>query len=916
MLNRISIKNKLFLAFLILTIIVMTAASVIGFRQSRDSLKKAAFDRLTSVREMKAFQVEDYLDFITKQVRTFSADRMVIDTTRELRVAFRKLQSESELNPDKILEIDISQNMYYAREFLPRLAPNLPHSPIAVHYQPKELNARLLQFLYLSSNPYSTGSKDFLNDAGDGSTYSRIHREIHPVFRDYLLEFGYYDIFLIEPEYGEIIYTVFKEVDLGTSLLDGRYADTGLARVFRAVRNAQSSDLVAVEDFSPYRPSYNQPAAFIASPVFDDNELIGVLAFQMPIDRINMIMTSDQSWAEVGLGESGEAYIVASDYKLRNQSRFLIEDSVNYFRMIESVGTPTDIIEQIRNLNSSIGLQEVRTEGTLDALAGHSDTRIFNDYRGVSVLSSYRPLKIPGLNWVIMSEIDEAEAFAAVRELRRQLLATITVLLLLTFFAAIVVSRAITGPLARLGEHSRALAKGDLDVRIDTSGCAEIGDLARDFERMRKALKRTVNELADLNTSLEQKVAERTAELEASQEQLAEANARMLEELNFAREIQMSMVPLLFPVFPDRPELTLCALLEPAREVGGDFYDFYFVDENRLCMVVADVAGKGAPAALFMAVSKTLIKSRAAYDFDPSSIMTQVNGELSLSNITATFVTVFLAILDVSTGALRYCNAGHNPPYIKVKSGELEKLDDLHGPVLGVVPDLIYTQGEFLLSPGDTLVMFTDGITESMNERGEEYTDQRLEKLLSDSKAQNSEEMCRDIIHDVRRHQSDAEQSDDITLLALSFWGSREEDRKRLCLKIPNQISAIAAAEDRFQEFAAENGLHDTDRQTISMVLDDLLNNVISYAFPEGGEEEIMLNIDIIQSRLVLTIKDNGIPFNPFNAAEPDIELSIDERSIGGLGIHLVRQSMDDYVYQRRSNSNVVILAKTLHISV
>lgn len=911
-LRRMSIANKLFFAFLSLSIIGIVITSVLSFQQSRGSLEKAAFDQLTSVREMKAFQIEDYLKLIANQAVTFSADRMVVDTMRDLKTAFHGLEVDIAPDGKAIREIDLLQQDYYEREFLTRLAPNLQNTPVAADYLPKQLNTRLLQHLYVSSNPYNTGSKDFLDHAGDGSAYSRLHEEVHPVFREYLEKFGYYDIFLLDINSGEIVYTVYKEVDVGTSVLDGPYADTGLARVFRAVKDANSPEFTAIEDFSPYHPSYNAPAAFIASPIFDGDQMIGVLAFQMPIDRINLIMTNDQNWSDVGLGESGETYIVANDFRLRNQSRFLIEDSENYFRMIEKVGTPAAIVDQIRNLNSTIGLQEVRTEGTQAALAGHSGTLIFNDYRGVSVLSSYRPLNIKGLDWVIMSEIDEAEAFAAIGKLFREVLLIMALQLILAFVVAMVFSRTITRPLASLSENSRALAQGNLAVQIDTTGNDEIGDLSRDFEHMRQSLKKVVNELEELNAGLERKVAERTADLEASERQLAIANKRMMEELNFARDIQMGMLPLLFPAFPDRSELHLDALLEPAREVGGDFYDFYFQDDNRLCLVVADVSGKGAPAALYMAVSKTLIKSRAAHDFDPSSILTQVNGELAENNTTSTFVTIFMAILDVRSGELVYCNAGHNPPYIKRNSGRLEQLEELHGPILGVMPGLTYTMDNTILAPGDMLIMFTDGVTESMNEREEEYTDQRLANLLADSVAQIPNELTLEILEDVRSHQGEAEQSDDITLLAAQYHGPIPEEAGHLEVRIKNRMPDIDVVEEQFHAFAARNSISETDRQTMSMVMDDLLNNVISYAYPQGGDHVIVVDMTLKESRLVLMIEDDGIPFDPFHAEEPDVGLSVEERGIGGLGIHLVRETMDEYHYQRRANKNIVILVKEL----
>jgi hypothetical protein len=170
---------------------------------------------------------------------------------------------------------------------------------------------------------------------------------------------------------------VFKEVDFGTSLLDGPYSETNFAEAYRAALDAPCGDFVQLVDFEPYHPSYNAPAAFIASPICDGDETTGVLVFQMPVDRINDIMTNNQNWAEVGLGESGETYIVGDDLTLRNQSRFLIEDSENYFKLIDEIGVPLTTMARIRNLNSTIGLQEVDTEGTQAALNGETGTAIF-----------------------------------------------------------------------------------------------------------------------------------------------------------------------------------------------------------------------------------------------------------------------------------------------------------------------------------------------------------------------------------------------------------------------------------------------------------------------------------------------------------------------------------------------------------
>ncbi|GAH04090.1 unnamed protein product, partial [marine sediment metagenome] len=277
-------------------------------------------------------------------------------------------------------------------------------------------------------------------------------------------------------------------------------------------------------------------------------------------------------------------------------------------------------------------------------------------------------------------------------------------------------------------------------------------------------------------------------------------------ELNFAREIQMSMLPLIFPAFPLRKEVTLFATLHPAREVGGDFYDFYFLDDDHMCFVIGDVAGKGAPGALLMAVSKTLIKSRAADDSSPSSILTHVNNELSEENESAMFVTVFLGILNVKTGELVYTNAGHNPPYIKRSDGNLQKLDAFHGPVIGAMPELTYKQDSDTLGKNDTILLYTDGVTEALDIEDQLYSDPKLVELLLAQEYKTPKEMVEVVAEDVKVFQGDAEQADDITILAIQYYGLLEETgMNKLQLKIKNQLEQLGEIEDEFFEFALQN---------------------------------------------------------------------------------------------------------------
>jgi PAS domain S-box-containing protein len=1033
---KLRISTKILISFVIIAVITLGLVGFFSYSIGVNTLEREAFNKLTAVREMKASQIEDYFQFISDQIVTLSKDRMIIDAMNAFEETHEVISSELDLTDETLMEWKNNLTQYYQEEFLARLRPNLEVGRIVQldDYYPQELDRIILQSLYISNNPNQTGSKDQQNNSGDGSSYSATHEIYHPIIRDYLVAFGYYDIFLVDVNSGgHIVYSVFKEVDFGTSLLDGPYSNTNFGSVYRAALETEDKGFVMLVDFAPYQPSYNAPAAFIASPIFDGDEKIGVLIFQMPIDRINNIMTNNQSWEDVGLGESGETYIVGEDFLLRNQSRFLIEDSENFFHMIEEIGTSEVTINQIKNLNSTIGLQQVKTQGTVAALGGQTGTEIFPDYRGVPVFSAYKPLNIAGVDWVIMSEKDEAEVFLPIQELQRSLGFGMVGLFAVIVLIGILFSRTLTRPITLLNESAQEMAGGELDREVSVSTNDEIGDLAQSFEIMRLSTNMLISELEDANINLEQKVEERTKELELATErvrtiveiapdavitidtqqtitlfnpkaeeifgysadevvgqpltmlmpeksrsihsgevnkfgqeelsargmdsrreilgqrkdgstfpaeagiskmvingehyfttffrditerrelekQLEKANERMSEELNFAQEIQMSMLPLIFPAFPTRAEFNIYAHLIPAREVGGDFYDFYFLDEDHLCFVIGDVSGKGAPGALLMAVSKTLIKSRAMDDSQPSSILTHVNNELSQNNDSAMFVTVFLGVLNINTGRLVYCNAGHNPPFILRSDGNLEKLDEFHGPVIGALPNLTYKESATTLKLNDIITLHTDGVTEAMNQEEQLYTDARYEKFLDSNGLNTPQKLIDQVIRDVKRFEDDAVQADDITMLALQYHGSSDvKETGRLEVKIKNQIEELARVEEQFENFCEEYQIPDTARQKVSIVLDELLNNVVTYAFRDEDEHLIDIQFVLTGNRLVITIHDDGVPFNPFELDPPDISLSLDERSVGGLGIFLVRSMMDEFLYSRHIGKNVVRLVK------
>jgi sigma-B regulation protein RsbU (phosphoserine phosphatase) len=387
----------------------------------------------------------------------------------------------------------------------------------------------------------------------------------------------------------------------------------------------------------------------------------------------------------------------------------------------------------------------------------------------------------------------------------------------------------------------------------------------------------------------------------------------MEDELNIGREIQMSMIPLDFPPFPDHDEFSVFAALEPAREVGGDFYDYYFIDEERLCFCIGDVSGKGVPAALFMAMAKTLIKSRAADDRSTASILTHVNDELSVDNTSCMFVTIFSGILNIRTGELLYTNAGHNPPYLKRKDGTLQPLDQRHGPVIGAVEGMVYAEGRDTMEPGDLLLLYTDGVTEAMDVENRLFSEKRLEQLLSSMDTDDADKVVDNTVVAVKAFEGEAERADDITVLALAFHGSPEDAliaEQRIVIK--NDLPEIAAVQEKFEAFAEKLSIPRPITMKFSLIFDEVLNNVISYAYHDDDDHDIEVIMELAGERLIVIITDNGVPFNPLSVATPRTDLALEDREAGSMGIHLVRNLVDDVSYQRRIDRNVLTLTSHL----
>lgn len=363
------------------------------------------------------------------------------------------------------------------------------------------------------------------------------------------------------------------------------------------------------------------------------------------------------------------------------------------------------------------------------------------------------------LGWYLGAMIPEAEIQAPAKSLVRSQSMIIAVIFLLGAIAAIFFVRHISRPLGILAEEAENMARRDLTADDSHSGQIveltrkyhdEVGALAGSFMFMQEELRKNVRQLVETTAAKE----------------------RFQSELNMARDIQMSMVPKKFPPFPEIKEFDLFAMLDPAREVGGDLYDFFMLDEDHLCFTLGDVSDKGMPAALYMAIARTLIQSHAASETSPALIMSRVNDDLSKDNPKSMFVTLIIAVMNIRTGNIRYANAGHNLPVVLAGRKKCHYAKGISGPVAGAMEGINYKEISIDLMPGQGLFLYSDGVTEAMNHNQDLFSDERLLCDMIDVQALDVEELIRNIRERVTIFADGAPQSDDITMLMLKYNGN------------------------------------------------------------------------------------------------------------------------------------------------
>lgn len=470
----IKLNVKFLIAFLAIGIIPFMTIGLVSLNKAKESLSHESFAKLESIRDIKKNQINRYLNTLKNQILTLSEDRMIIDAMVRFEQSFNDFIQENELTEDSIKTMKEKLYTYYAGDFAREYKnKNEGNSPDIDHIFNKLDNESIaLQYYYIEKNSNRLGQKDRLNRAGDKSAYSRLHEEIHPIIRNYLKKFGYYDIFLISADSGDIVYSVFKELDFTTSLINGPYADTNFAQAFRKAKNAKEKDAFIITDFAQYLPSYESPAGFIASPIYQGNKNVGVLIFQFPISELNAIMTERS-----GMGQTGETYLVGADKLMRSDS-FL--DPENH---------------SVENSFKHPDMGKIDTIASREALSGKNGQKIIIDYKGNPVLSAFSALKFSDLNWAVIAEIDEAEAFATLRSTQWLMAIIGAIGIILIVLCALLMSRSIAGPIKRGVDFAKTVAGGDLTQRLDIDQKDEIGILSGALNSMSTNIGKMISEI-------------------------------------------------------------------------------------------------------------------------------------------------------------------------------------------------------------------------------------------------------------------------------------------------------------------------------------------------------------------------------------------------------------------------------------
>lgn len=477
------IRRQLVFMLLSVSLACMFTLMALSYNSGKENLSDRILNQLTSLRSARAAQVSAYFDGLRTQVETLSEDWMVINAMRDLKAAYKKIEK---IPMPSYWERKLDQ--YYNEEIIPYMPKTPEGKPLIEITPPTQSGNRYLQYHYLANNPNNYNTHYLTTDPGDDSDYTKAHTRYHPLFREIQERFDYADIILVDAETNTTIYSYAKQIDFAVDLTTGSFKETNLAEAVNDAIQGKAKNYSKIVDYKQYPASFGAPTTFIAAPIFDKSELIGVLALQIYDTDLNKIMTGNKNWEKDGLGKTGQTYLVGQDSTMRSISRFLIEDKKKFLENLKSADVEEKITNAIEKYQTTIILLKIDSEAASNGLSGKTGTQILADSRNIKVLSSYSPLEVGGLGWAIVAEIDLAEAYKPVQEFTRFVLLWGLILAVIVTIVAVIISGVFIKPIQKIIASAQKIGSGDMNALVDISSRDEFGELAESFNTMVQSL--------------------------------------------------------------------------------------------------------------------------------------------------------------------------------------------------------------------------------------------------------------------------------------------------------------------------------------------------------------------------------------------------------------------------------------------
>ncbi|WP_440708306.1 adenylate/guanylate cyclase domain-containing protein [Herbiconiux sp. YIM B11900] len=477
----LGIQSKLLIMLLSVSIGSTLVVGWVGYVNGRDSLRDAAYDQLTNVRESKADAIQTLFDNIRGGLRLDSSGATGNQAATEFAAAFAELDTQP-VDPAQAAAVDA----YYADTFIPQLEARTGEESAPEVFEPTTSAQTYLQATY-TVPPTDFDAASLVDDAGDGSAWSAVNAKYNPYFREMVTSYRYEDALILDTE-GNVVYSVYKGVDLGTNVLTGPYKGSILSTAYSAALNSNVIDYSEITDFERYQPSLGVPAAWGVSPIGEGGVVNGVLAVQLPLSAINDVMTGDQDWANDGLGRTGESYLVGPDKTMRSVSRLLLDDPEEFQKLTITGGTSPADAQRMVDVGGTVEIQRVDTVPVNRALAGETGTVLARSYLGRDTLAAYAPVDVGGVQWVIVSSITTAEAFAPVDEFTRNIALAILAIIVAVSLLSLLLAQVFARPVRTLVGAVRQVAGGDLGVEVTSKTRDEFGDLSTAFNDMSRSL--------------------------------------------------------------------------------------------------------------------------------------------------------------------------------------------------------------------------------------------------------------------------------------------------------------------------------------------------------------------------------------------------------------------------------------------